>query len=611
MGIERFFSTLYRNNNKKFFTDLTYPYQNNINIKNLFIDMNSIIHNQSSILLKQKLFNQTDIFENELINRIKEYINHLQKLTNSTFIYIAIDGVPSLPKINEQKNRRYISKIVEMLVNKIDPQSKSFTWSKDNISPYSLFMNKMVNQLKKNNNYEISSHFEKGEGEMKIIKYIIKNKIKNCVIYSPDSDMVLLLGLLDIKNSKYILLRNDNNKTIIENKIKYYYNYADIKEFHHYILDYLDVKIYDKSLVIKDIIFLFSLFGNDFLPKHECLRVNTDIKLFLEIYNFNLKENGHILNKDQTYVLNNRNFITFLELLNQQENMLLQRNQYEYKYFNFTKNMVNHFNFDIKNLIKNLKELTVKNFKKSTIYLRINLSNNPQFPFGFLKYKIIQTMDYHLFTDNILFDNDKQLLDKLFIFLINIKENSDKLNKIFLTEKFNDRWFYREITEYDFLSKNNKYHKKKLERLNFRDQLLYKIEYKLDNFYKIFNRTDNFYEHNLNKNNYYNLKSISKKDIETYLVGLMWILDYYMNLKDESEFIYTPIKSPLSKELIKRLHGNKLAKKKKGIISIEKQKQLISPNIRVLQKYLKTNFKGKIDCTSSIFTNKCHVLIFT
>ena len=111
--------------------------------------MNSIIHNQSSILLKQKLFQNNENFEEELITRIENYIKHLQKISNSTLIYIAIDGVPSLPKINEQKNRRNISKIVEMLVNKIDSQSKPFSWSKDNISPYSSFMNNMVNQLKK------------------------------------------------------------------------------------------------------------------------------------------------------------------------------------------------------------------------------------------------------------------------------------------------------------------------------------------------------------------------------------------------------------------------------------------------------------------------------
>lgn len=610
MGIERFFSTLNKDN-KTFFTDLIYPYKNNINLKNLFIDMNSIIHNQSSILLKQKLFNNNENFEEELIKRVENYIKHLQKMTNSTFIYIAIDGVPSLPKINEQKNRRNISKIVEMLVNKIDSQSKPFSWSKDNISPYSSFMNNLVNQLNKNKDFNISSHLEEGEGEMKIIKYIVKNKIKNGIIYSPDSDMILLLGLLNIKNN-YVLLRNDNNKNIYETDgtIKYHYNYAHIKEFHNFLIKYLNVEKLDKARVIRDIIFIFSLFGNDFLPKLECLRVNYDIKLFLEIYNFNLKENGYLLNlNNKKFTIHKRNLITFFELLKVQENMLLQRNQYEYKYFNFNKNMVNHFKFDMHDLIKKTKDLTLDNYNRSIIYLRIKQSNDTRNYFGFLKYKILQTLDYNLFTDNILFDTDKDLINKIFIFLINNKEQT---SKIFIDKHKNlkrKNWFYKLITPNDFSSENNNYHKKNLEKLNFREQILYKIEYKLDNFFKIFNRTDSFYENNINKKLYYQMKSIKNQDIIDYLIGLEWIMNYYINLIDNTEYVYHPIKSPLLKEIITLYGKSKLITKPKSKISIQKQKSLVSPNIKLLQKYLETDFKGKIDCTSSIFTNKCHILI--
>ena len=295
---------------------------------------------------------------------------------------------------------------------------------------------------------------------MKIIKYIIKNKINKGIIYSPDSDMILLLGLLNIKNN-YVLLRNDNNKNIYETdgKIKYHYNYAYIKEFHNFIIKYLNVKKLDKKRVIKDIIFIF-LFGNDFLPKLECLRVNYDIKLFLEIYNFNLKENGYLLNlNNKKFSIIKRNLITFFELLKVQENMLLQRNQFEYKYFNFNRNMVNHFKFDMYDLIKKTKDLTLDNYDKSIIYLRIKQSNDTRQHFGFLKYKILQTLDYNLFTDNILFDTDKDLINKIFIFLIN---NKDETDKIFIDKHNNVKknWFYKLITPNDFNSKNNNYHKK-------------------------------------------------------------------------------------------------------------------------------------------------------
>ena len=470
MGIERFFSTL-KKSKDNFFTDMTSPYHNNINIKNLLIDMNSIIHNLSSILLRKNIHSNTESFENELLKMITDYIIELANMFKKIdFIYIAIDGVPSLPKINEQKNRRYISMIVSMLINKIDPNTKPFEWSKDNISTYSNFMNKLsdtLNSKKFINNFNkiiISNHTEPGEGEMKIIKYIKENNIVEAIVFSPDSDMILLLGLLDrSKSNNYILLRNDNNMTVVEDKrILYTYNYTNIKPFHDYLLKYLDS---NNSNIIKDIIFIFSLFGNDFIPKLECLRIESDIKLFLEIYKFNLNENGTILNFDKKTTINYSNFISFLEILKTQENMLLQRNQFVYKYFQYNRNMKNQMINDIENLVNMLKthQVTLANYKKSVPYLRTILTNDTTHPFGFIKYKIIQTLDYHLITDNIIFISDRDLIDSLFEYLI---KNINTYQDIFMDYK-KKRWFYRKLSANDFNTKYNRYHRENLEKLNF------------------------------------------------------------------------------------------------------------------------------------------------
>ena len=366
MGIERFFSTL-KKDKKNFFNDMTYPYQNDISVKNLFVDMNSIIHNLSAIMLKQQNHSNTETFEDNLIINILDYLVELKNMFSMIeFVYIAIDGVPSLPKINEQKNRRYISKIVSMLVNKIDPETKPFEWSKDNISTYSKFMDKLasrMNQKKFRENFKkiiISDHNEPGEGEMKILKYIIKNDILKAIVFSPDSDMILLLGLLDSKSkNEYILLRNDSNNTEVNSKgIFYTYNYTNIKPFHEFLLQYL--KADDKN-IIKDIIFIFSLFGNDFIPKLECLRIESDIKLFLEIYKFNYNENGLILNYSNIITLNQHSFISFLEILKSQENMLLQRNQYVYKYFQYNRNATNQMINDIDILVDMIKKIKLQN----------------------------------------------------------------------------------------------------------------------------------------------------------------------------------------------------------------------------------------------------------
>tara|TARA_B110000879_G_C11150730_1_gene504495 strand:+ start:382 stop:2220 length:1839 start_codon:yes stop_codon:yes gene_type:complete len=612
MGIERFFSTL-KKSKDNFFTDMTSPYHNNITIKKLFIDMNSIIHNLSSILLSKNIHSNTILFEKELLKMITDYIIELTNMfKNINFIYIAIDGVPSLPKINEQKNRRYISMIVSMLINKIDPETKPFEWSKDNISTYSDFMNKLSDTLNSKqftsnfNKVIVSSHTVPGEGEMKIIKYIIDNNIMEGLVFSPDSDMLLLLGLLDRgKNNNYILLRNDNNKTVVENKrILYTYNYTNIKPFHDYLLKYLDTS---NSNIIKDIIFIFSLFGNDFIPKLECLRIESDIKLFLEIYKFNLNLNGTILNFGKKASLNYNNFISFLEILQTQENMFLQRNQFVYKYFQYDRNMKNQMINDIDNIAEMLikHKVTIDNYKKSVPYLRISLSSDTTHPFGFLKYKIIQTLDYHMITDNIIFITEKELLDILFEYIIN---NIKNYREIFMNYK-KGRWFYRKLNSNDFNTKYNKYHRNNLDKLNFRKQLIYKIQYKLDNFYEIFDRTDNFYENTINIKSYYNMKKINPNDIIDYLRGIVWIVDYYINIDDSTEFVYNMTKSPLLTEMIDTFSKQKITNTNANSITIKMHKKLISPDIKLLKKYLKTNFKGILDCTSSIFTNKCHVIL--
>ena len=91
---------------------------------------------------------------------------------------------------------------------------------------------------------------------MKIIRYIKENNTNEAIVFSPDSDMILLLGLLDrSKSNNYILLRNDNNMTVVEDKrILYTYNYTNIKPFRDYLLKYLDS---NNSNIIK-ISFLYS-----------------------------------------------------------------------------------------------------------------------------------------------------------------------------------------------------------------------------------------------------------------------------------------------------------------------------------------------------------------
>ena len=44
--------------------------------------------------------------------------------------------------------------------------------------------------------------------------------------------------------------------------------------------------------IIVDMVFILSVFGDDFLPKLETLRVNTDINILIDFYVINTFRNG-------------------------------------------------------------------------------------------------------------------------------------------------------------------------------------------------------------------------------------------------------------------------------------------------------------------------------
>ena len=150
MGIEKFFSTINKNFQIVSTIDLDNSESDLFECKYLFFDFNSIIHNVSGKLINElnsKSSTKTTIKVDDLeymiikevnlfIIKILEKIN-LEKLE---YVYAALDGVPTFSKILEQKKRRFIGDFIEKLLNKY---SLPFNWSKNNISPSTLFMDKI------------------------------------------------------------------------------------------------------------------------------------------------------------------------------------------------------------------------------------------------------------------------------------------------------------------------------------------------------------------------------------------------------------------------------------------------------------------------------------
>jgi len=370
MGVEKFFNTLLSSYKEKLIT----PFKKS-SADILFLDFNSIIHKISSqivsdlnYLYKILLYSLTspskklnDFFINKyqdykhifylsidfihtssgikqliddillidintiIIHQIiKEIEYYISNISDVQLVYISIDGVPTIGKILEQRHRRYIGEIInyknqEKINANLDiPLLKEynqnkFVFHKLHISPGTNFMKKLIKSIKNYTfpiNIQINDDTISGEGEYKIMNYIrnyselfIEKKI---IIYSPDSDMILLSSILP---HDILILRYDQQQDqdfIMSTEI-----------FKKIILNYISPKIQtNQQNIINDIIFIFTIFGDDFLPKIDSVPINTNFEKILDIYkSINPTNNNFILNEDSINLKQLKRFFKELESL--------------------------------------------------------------------------------------------------------------------------------------------------------------------------------------------------------------------------------------------------------------------------------------------------------
>lgn len=317
--------------------------------------------------LDEIIINNVGLF---VINLIRKFNRRDLKL-----VYMSIDGVPSKAKMVEQKKRRFMGEfesnamkgIVEKYKDDLNVEKKSncnvpfnkyrylqnkIVWSRGAISPATSFMLKLsrfltdikfknkINEINTNlgkDNIILSNFTEKDEGEKKIIDYINDNEINGSIcIFSPDADLILLTMILKNKNLKKLVLRNDQQRSEkISNTIDSYYDITDINKLEDMIYEYMDNVKLNKSNVIDDIVFIFTIFGDDFLHKIDSFDVRNDINLILDIYKQFVSDENYILTGEERKQISYDNFKKFLKKLAENENGLIKRNFMNKKYKNF------------------------------------------------------------------------------------------------------------------------------------------------------------------------------------------------------------------------------------------------------------------------------------
>ena len=369
-----------------------------ITYKNIFYLTIDFIHTPSGI---QQLINDLKkidinvIIITQIIRTIEYYIN---KINNLQLVYISLDGVPTISKIMEQRHRRYIGEIINFNILKkinnydfpdmlsdeypydyVEYNKTKFSFLKLNISPGTKFMKELVKSIKNHQfpvNIQINDDTISGEGEYKIIHFIrlYKNLFlnKKIIIYSPDADMILLGSILP-PNIDINIIRYDqqqNQDVFLSTEI-----------FKILITEYITEKsnkIVIDQHIINDIIFIFTIFGDDFLPRIESIQVNTHYEKILDIYK-KIYKNGFIIQDNKINILMLKAFFKELnDILTPitDKKSYIRKKESSFNNDPLDNKIINAFNKDIhdSNYLEEKYSVTYYSYPKDDFYKKYNIN---------------------------------------------------------------------------------------------------------------------------------------------------------------------------------------------------------------------------------------------
>jgi 5'-3' exonuclease len=544
-----------------------------------------------------------------IFNLLNTYINPDQL----KLFYIALDGVPSKSKIMESKKRRYLGAMIDLIkhelfkkyeeelkenMNRYSYEKHKVNFNKTNISPGTKFMDKLTrsfydeqftNKIKKIcphlEVYTISGVYEPGEGEKKIVDYIKSidfNIHDTHLLYSPDADIIPLSLLL---HTNYTGNKQVKNITVLkQNPQDRDYDVINIDaladNMYNYVLN--QVGNISKNSTIKDIVFLLTVFGNDFVPKIESCSVKSDFDNLINMYVILLKEQKeHMINLDgDMNKLNQKFFIRVIQELQQNEGGKLQQIYIQNNYQNYNQlkkllnatpdnfikvtqnflNSIKSFNDDVKKLDTNK---LISKWENQTDFIKI-LQRTTKLGLSYSSTPLDLITAYHEYyirmkklpMINFSFQRYKKTIENEYY--------SAKLNKILnnIDPDLKITEYDREVFKFDNMLDE---YQKKLDAytLNLGYIKLDTTRYILESE-KISVGVSRYYSEFFKVSGDINIKNPKIKEIvENYIEGLMWVFEYYYNHFDINEnrdnayiWFYKYPKAPLLKQIYEYLQDS-------------------------------------------------------
>jgi 5'-3' exonuclease len=201
-------------------------------------------------------------------------------------VYVALDGVVPYAKIKQQRFRRFKSAALAsgLQGNSVSgSQGGSPVWDTNSITPGTQFMASMGSSLKeagKKHGWVISGTDEPGEGEHKVLQWLLSKSLKEggVVVYGLDADLILLCLIagdkLGPKFPIYLLREAMAFGKLVRHEGSLevdlcFFQISTLKESLQRGTEWSKEQFYDY-------IFGMSFCGNDFLPTGLSLRIRDE-----------------------------------------------------------------------------------------------------------------------------------------------------------------------------------------------------------------------------------------------------------------------------------------------------------------------------------------------
>jgi len=348
----------------------------------LFIDFNAIIHTCSAVVISKKPVDYTNL---DIFNEVIKYTMTIANICKPTdLLYLGVDGVAPLAKIQQQRRRRYLSAYRNTLINDFKKKNNLpvSNWDSNCITPGTSFMialdSFLTNYLKENKfpfQVILSGHTEKGEGEHKIIKYIKDNSQKDFsdVVLGLDADLIML-SLGCNKSNIYLMRESEEFGKNVTNKMsdttkQLFFKYVDIDALRQRVSQFLYGNESANISYMYDYIFICMMCGNDFIPSMSFLKLkNGALDILCDAYKkiFNQVNQGNpdvlqhlVENKEGTYVINHSFFVKMLDLFTKQEDNCMK--EIIEHHSNFTFNPHRRFNSKLERFIYEYESIPLIN----------------------------------------------------------------------------------------------------------------------------------------------------------------------------------------------------------------------------------------------------------